>query len=148
MSRMDDVMVALKHLVRSVRHVVSYTAAFALWVIHNPGGLRSRTGRILIWGKIRRSAIVCVPGLGARLQRKHGLAGHCAQCGASCNLLMRCPQWDPATHLCRIYESRPPVCRQFPMTPADLRDVELSTKGGHCAHRFENGEQPIRIDRP
>ena len=138
-------MVAFKHLVRSVRHVVSYTAVFTLWVIRAPDGLRSRTGRRLVWGKIRRSAIVCVPGLGARLQRKHGLAGHCHQCGASCNLLMRCPQWDPGTRLCRIYESRPPVCRLFPMTPADLRDVELA--GQHCGHHFDNGEKPIRFDR-
>jgi len=140
-------MVALKRVVRSVVHVVSYTAVFTLWVIRSPDGLRSRTGRLLVWGKIRRSAIVCVPGLGARLRRKHGLSGECAQCGASCNLLMRCPQWDPATHLCRIYESRPPVCRLFPITPADLRDVELSTGGAPCGHRFERDERPIRIER-
>ena len=145
---MDDVIAALKRQARCLFHILGYTGAFALFVVRDPGGLRSRTGRVLIWGKIRRSAIVCVPGLGARLQRKHGLAGGCAQCGASCNLLMRCPQWDPDTRLCRIYESRPPVCRLFPMTPADLRDVELATEGGRCGHHFEQGEQPIRFDRP
>ncbi len=144
---MNEVIAALRRQATCLAHILGYTARFTLWVIRSPDGLRSRTGRILILGKIRRSAIVCVPGLAARLQRKHGLAGHCAQCGASCNLLMRCPQWDPGTHLCRIYESRPPVCRHFPMTPADLRDVELSTDGGHCGHHFENGEKPIRFDR-
>jgi hypothetical protein len=38
------------------------------------------------------------------------------------------------------------VCRLFPMTPADLRDVELSTEAGRCGHHFENGERPIHLD--
>lgn len=136
---------ALPRRLRSLAHILDYTIRFTAWVIRDPAGLRSRTGRLLTWGKLRRSAIVCVPGLGERLRRRHGLAGQCTQCGASCNLLMRCPQWDADTRLCRIYESRPPVCRLFPMTPADLRDVELS--GAQCGHRFDADAQPVRIHR-
>jgi Putative zinc- or iron-chelating domain len=138
-------MLALSRRARSLVHILDYTIRFTVWAVHAPQGLRSRTGRILTWGKIRRSAIVCVPGLGARLQRRHGLAGGCTQCGASCNLLMRCPRWDPGTRLCRIYDSRPPVCRLFPMTPADLRDVALS--GAQCGHRFDADVRPVRVYR-
>ena len=50
-------MLALQRMFRSVRHVVSYTAVFSLWVIRDPKGLRSHNGRVLVWGKIRRSAL-------------------------------------------------------------------------------------------
>jgi len=145
MSWSNDLIAEIKLQARCLLHILGYTGMFAVWVIRDPNGLRSRSGRTLIWGKIRRSAIVCVPGLAARLQRKHGLAGQCAQCGASCRLMMPCPQWDPGTHLCRIYESRPPVCRYFPMTPADLRDVELSAQGVHCGHHFESVKKSIPV---
>lgn len=140
-------LVAARHQVRSLMHILDYTFRFFLWAIRHDAGLCSKTGRSLILGKIRRSVIVCVPGLGPWLRRKHGLVGECSRCGASCNLLMRCPQWGPATGMCRIYESRPPVCRLFPITPADLRDVELSMGDGHCSHRFESMDKPIRIHR-
>lgn len=138
---------SLKLRARCVLHIVGYTVVFTLWVIRDPRGLRSRVGRTLIWGKVRRSMIVCVPGLTARLERKCGLAGRCAQCGASCNILMASPRWDPRTRPCLIYEGRPPVCRYFPMTPADLKDVELATNGARCGHHFWNGDKPIRLDR-
>jgi Putative zinc- or iron-chelating domain len=131
----------IKRRAQCLLHILRYTVMFTLWAVRDPNGLRTRTGRVLIWGKLRRSAIVCVPGLGARLRRTHGLGGHCNHCGASCNILMPCPQLNPLTHLCRIYESRPPVCRLFPMTPADLRDVELSTNGSRCGHHFGSTEK-------
>lgn len=139
-------LVALRQQVRSLVHILDYTVRFSLWAMRDPAGLRSKKGRTLTVGKIRRSLIVCVPGLGEWLRRRHGLTGSCAGCGASCNLLIRCPQWDPPTRKCRIYESRPPVCRLFPITPADLREVELS--GHECGHRFEPTEKPVRIQRP
>src|ERR1017187_2082890 len=62
-------------------------------------GMLNRVGRILIRGKGRP--------LGAHF----GLQGGCNSCGASCNLLFRCPHWDTDSLLCTVYESRPLVCR-------------------------------------
>ena len=102
-----------------------------------PVGDRRRSGgrscgrpeRTIIWGKIRRTMIGCVPGLALHLKRKHGLTGGCTSCGASCNLLFRCPHWDEESRLCSIYEDRPIVCRLFPITPSDLRDRDLAAGG-------------------
>jgi Fe-S-cluster containining protein len=76
------------------------------------------------------------PGLASHLKRKHGLTGGCASCGASCNLLFKCPHWDEASRLCSIYEDRPIACRMFPITPADLRDRDLAASGTKCGYSF------------
>lgn len=133
-------------LLRSLWNTLAYSFTCALWVLRNAGCLRTRTGWLLIWGKLRRGMIVSVPGLAERLKRKHGLRGGCNRCGASCNLLMPCPQWDASTRLCRIYEDRPAVCRQFPITPTDLRDLALSSDTA-CGHSFLGAEKPIDLHR-
>ena len=100
------------------------------------GGIWSRTGRILLLGKLRRLVICLVPGLPAALRRRYELSGGCVRCGTSCNLLIQCPHWVETTGLCGIYEDRPEVCRQFPITPADMRDLELARSASLCGYRF------------
>jgi hypothetical protein len=77
-------------------------------------GMLNREGRILIRGKFRRLLICSVPPLARHLGAHFGLQGGCNSCGASCNLLFRCPHWDTDSRLCTVYESRTLVCRMFP----------------------------------
>ena len=44
------------------------------------------------------------PGLASHLKRKHDLTGGCTSCGASCNLLFKCPHWTEGSRRCSIYE--------------------------------------------
>jgi hypothetical protein len=99
-------------------------------------GVRSRAGRLLLLGKLRRVLICLVPGLPEALRRRHRIAGGCARCGTSCNLLIRCPHWDTQSGLCTIYDDRPDVCRFFPITPADMRDLALMERGTKCGYAF------------
>jgi hypothetical protein len=57
-------------------------------------GMLAREGRVLIRGKFRRLLIYSVPALARHLGAHYGLQGGCNNCGASCNLLFRCPYWD------------------------------------------------------
>src|ERR1017187_354888 len=73
----------------------------------------------------------------ARHLRAHfGLQGGCNSCGEIVNLLFRCPHWDTDSRLCTVYESRPLVCRMFPITPTDLRDRDLSLRHTVCGFQF------------
>ncbi len=107
-------------------------------------GALSRAGRILIRGKFRRLLICSVPPLARRLRAHYGLEGTCNSCGASCNLLFRCPYWDADSRLCTIYESRPRVCRTFPITPADLRDRDLVLSHTGCGFQFAAARKASR----
>jgi len=103
-------------------------------------GLASHDGRVLIWGKARRIALSTFPPLARAMQKHYGLKGGCANCGTSCQLLFKCPHWDNRSRLCSVYEDRPNICRLFPITPADIRDRDLTAKkvtpacGFHFAH--------------
>lgn len=124
----------------NVRQLSRVTPAFVAAVFSRRGVL-SKQGRILIRGKIRRLLICSVPPLARYLHARYKLEGGCNGCGASCNLLFRCPHWDTDSHLCTIYESRPRVCRMFPITPADLRDRDLALRHTACGYRFASGKQ-------
>jgi putative zinc- or iron-chelating protein len=104
-------------------------------------GMLSRQGRILIRGKFRRLLICSVPLLARYLRTHYRLEGGCNNCGASCNLLFRCPHWDTDSRLCTVYESRPRVCRMFPITPSDLRDRNLALRHTVCGFQFAAGKQ-------
>lgn len=99
-------------------------------------GLYTPEGRQLIRGKIRRSFLSLVPPLSRALQRHYGLTGGCVSCGASCNLMFQCPQWNTTTRLCSIYEDRPSVCKLFPITPKDISDRNIVLKDKPCGFAF------------
>ena len=107
-------------------------------------GMLTREGRILIRGKFRRLLICSMPPLARHLRAHYGLQGGCNSCGASCNLLFRCPHWDTDSHLCTVYESRPLVCRMFPITPTDLRDRDLVLRHTVCAFHFAAEKKDTR----
>jgi Putative zinc- or iron-chelating domain len=123
-------------VLRRTRNALVYAHAMISALVARPDVLFQKSGRTILWGKIRRALICLIPGLAVQLKRKHGLAGGCVSCGTSCNLLFRCPHWDPASHLCSIYDDRPMTCRQFPMTPADLVDRDLASGTMGCGYRF------------
>ncbi len=122
--------------VRKIRYSVRYLRAFTAAIVADPGSVWRKTERTIIWGKIRRTIIGCIPGLALRLKRKHGLTGGCISCGTSCNLLFQCPHWDAKSRLCSIYEDRPITCRLFPITPSDIADRNLASNGSACGYRF------------
>ena len=105
-------------------------------VLFSREGLGCAIGRTLIWGKFRRFVLTAFPPVARRLSAHYHLSGGCENCGASCNLLFRCPHWDEHSHLCTVYEDRPNVCRFFPVTPADLRDRNQARKDEPCGFMF------------
>jgi Putative zinc- or iron-chelating domain len=112
-------------------------------------GMLTREGRILIRGKFRRLLICAVPPLARHLRAHYGLQGGCCSCGASCNLLFRCPHWNTDSRLCTVYESRPRVCRMFPITPTDLRDRDLVLRHTVCGFHFaaeKKDTRPVSAD--
>jgi hypothetical protein len=129
---------------RRISYIAHYLALFLIAIVAKRSGVWSSTGRRIIWGKLRRTAICTVPGLGERLQRRHGLEGRCNSCGASCNLIMQCPHWDDRSKLCKIYEDRPLTCRLFPITPADLEDLKLGTPDKKCGYFFKENPEGLR----
>jgi Fe-S-cluster containining protein len=130
---------------RRIRYAARYLRAFLSAVVIEREAVLLRTGRTIIRGKVRRAIIGCIPGLALHLKRTHGLTGGCTSCGASCNLLFRCPHWDEESRLCSIYEDRPIACRLFPITPSDLRDRDLAASGTTCGYAF--GRKDSRRDR-
>jgi len=131
---------------RRTRNAARYAVAFIRVLLGDPGVLWRAPERTIVWGKLRRAILGSVPGLAPHLKRKHGLTGGCISCGASCNLLFRCPHWDTESRLCSIYEDRPVTCRLFPITPADVGDRDLASKGKPCGYSFVP-EASLR-DRP
>jgi hypothetical protein len=121
---------------RRIGHLARYLRAFMWALVADPRAILRKTERAIIWGKIRRAIICCVPGLPLHLQQKHRLTGGCISCGASCNLLFKCPHWSEGTRLCSIYDDRPMTCRAFPITPSDIRDRDLASKSFSCGYAF------------
>ena len=135
---------SLSRVLRQIWHVGERAVPFLL-AIFSQKGLPSRNGRVLIRGKFRRIFLTSIPPLARYLQRYHGLQGGCQSCGASCNLLNRCPHWDPHSRLCTVYELRPNTCRLFPITPADLRDRDLALAGQSCGFQFAQVWEPTPL---
>jgi hypothetical protein len=129
---------------RRIRNALVYARAMVRALVVNPRVLWHAGQRAILWGKIRRALICLIPGLALHLKQKYGLAGGCVSCGTSCNLLFRCPHWNPSSHLCSIYDDRPMTCRQFPVTPADLRDRSLASGTTDCGYRFVRNDSGTR----
>jgi hypothetical protein len=123
--------------VRRFWHLIERTIPF-FKVAFSAEGLASASGRQLIWGKARRVFYSSMPPLARALQKRYGMTGGCQSCGASCQLLFKCPHWDHKSHLCSVYEDRPNICRLFPITPADIadRDLVLKAKPATCGFEF------------
>ncbi len=126
----------MSRLLRKFRHVIERTIPFVR-VCLGPDGLIAHEGRLHIWGKFRRLVQSAIPGYPQYLRRKHGITGGCTSCGASCNLMFRCPHWDSNTRLCTVYEDRPKICKTFPMTPADIRDRNMVLKNVPCGFQVK-----------
>lgn len=122
--------------IRRMWHVIQRVPPFFSAVFSLEGAL-SHEGRLLIWGKVRRVFLSCVPPLARHLQTKYGMDGGCVSCGSSCKILFQCPHWDDQSNLCSVYEDRPSICRLFPITPADIRDRNIvSGQVGGCGFSF------------
>ena len=119
----------------NVRQLSRVTPPF-IAAVFSRKGILSKEGRTLIRGKFRRLLICSVPLLPRYLRAHYKLEGGCNSCGASCNLLFRCPHWDRDSRLCTVYDSRPRVCRMFPITPSDLRDRDLARRHSVCGYQF------------
>lgn len=116
-------------------HVIERSLPFFRAAFFSRKGIISHDGRLLVWGKLRRFVLSQFPGYAMKLREKYGITGGCTSCGASCNLLFRCPHWDATTHLCTVYEDRPNICKVFPITPADLRDRDIVLKTQPCGFK-------------
>lgn len=58
---------------------------------------------------------------------EEGRTGSCNGCGDCCKLPVRCPFLktdDEGNNTCGIYSIRPPNCRKFPRSPAQLKTVK------------------------
>lgn len=132
-------------LVRSW-HLAERAPAF-LKVVFSRKGLGCVDGWILLWGKLRRFTISLFPPLVRYFHRRYGLSGGCIGCGASCKMLVQCAHWDDKTHLCKVYEDRPKICRTFPITPADIRDRNLAMKDKPCGFTFVDRNAPPKVSR-
>ena len=131
----------MNRLKRSVNYLFKYFFLF-LKTTFSKDGLFSKTGRMLIVGKFRRILICSIPGLAKSLQKKYQLSGGCQGCGVSCKLLFTCPALDLETNRCNTYEMRSSICKMFPITPADLREVELiRPKNTACGYTFAIDEE-------
>jgi Fe-S-cluster containining protein len=67
---------------------------------------------------------------------EEGRAGKCNGCGACCELPVRCfflKTDSKGNNTCSIYRFRPPNCRKFPRSPAQLEEVAET-----CSFSFEN----------
>lgn len=128
-------LLGLRRQLLQVWHVLERSPRFFA-VTFSREGLGCARGRTLIWGKFRRFVLTAFPPLARHLRAHYHLSGDCENCGASCNLLFRCPHWDEHSHLCTVYEDRPNVCSFFPVTPTDLRDRDLVRKDALCGFAF------------
>lgn len=123
-----------------MRHLLERTPPFLMAIVSSRG-IISADGRQLLFGKMRRYTLSFFPSVALYFQKKYGLSGGCVSCGASCNLMFRCPHWDEKTHLCTVYEDRPNICRVFPITPGDIRDRDLILKDKRCGFDFKAGQE-------
>jgi hypothetical protein len=97
---------------------------------------------ILGWGKLRRLYLVTLrPGYVERSLARR--VGQCDRTGACCRLMFTCPLLDQRTApvRCSIHDTKPPVCRIFPIDERDLRDRDLVMPDRPCGFSFVPAER-------
>ena len=99
---------------------------------------------VLAWGKVRRLLLTNI----FRRRAAGDLArrrGACTNCGACCQLLLRCPAFKPTPTggWCTIYNDRPGVCAVFPINEKDLRDRDIIMPGRSCGFYFVKNENGL-----
>ena len=89
------------------------------------------------WGKIRRFYLAHFrPGyVRENLARRRG---QCDRSGACCHLMFTCPLLDRRSEPvgCSIHETKPTVCRIFPIDERDLRDRDILSPDTPCGYSF------------
>jgi hypothetical protein len=89
--------------------------------------LKRENCRIFMWdGWIRRRVVWYLQKKKVtKWQAKR--SGECLRCGKCCG---QCPALDTEKKVCRIYGIRPAICKAFPLTPDDLKNLK-------CGFRFK-----------
>ena len=101
----------------------------------NSGFERARFRLRQLTGKFRRYyySSIATSGIAARLALREG---DCNRCGACCKILFRCPflaEPHPGEYSCRIYGHHFGQCKLYPLTPADLKEID-----GECSFTFKD----------
>jgi len=84
--------------------------------------------------KIRRHLNVLLRRKHLEKKHRHTRNGDCKRCGNCCKIWFRCPfliETDEGA-ACKIYSSRPMVCRVFPLMKRDLEEVRF-----RCGFKFD-----------
>lgn len=136
----DSTFLARFRVIRQFVHLIERTPPF-LAAVFSSRGIWHPEGRQLLRGKMRRVLLSVFPAVAKNMQKRYGLTGSCSGCGASCNLLFRCPHWDSQSHLCTVYEDRPNICRTFPITPGDIKDRNISNRNEPCGFTFVKNDK-------
>jgi len=99
------------------------------------------TFSILVWGKLRRTYLCFVRKDYVRQGHAHR-HGECRRCGRCCLMLYRCPFYhlEDGLPACRIHETKPRVCRIFPIDERDLRDRDTVANNIPCGYFFNECE--------
>jgi len=94
------------------------------------------------WGKVRRFYLAHFrPGfVRESLARRRG---QCDRTGACCHLMFTCPLLDRRSDPvgCSIHESKPTVCRLFPIDERDLFDRDILSPDVPCGYTFVPRDQ-------
>ena len=98
---------------------------------------------ILVWGKLRRTYLCFVRKDYVRQGHAHR-HGECRRCGRCCFMLFSCPYYhlEDGLPACRIYETRPRICRIFPIDERDLRERDLVANNIPCGYFFNEYKTP------
>ena len=104
--------------------------------------LTTRERMTLGWGKVRRLYLAHFrPGyVRESLARRRG---QCDRSGACCHLMFTCPLLDRRSDPvgCSIHETKPTVCRLFPIDERDLRDRDILSPDAPCGFSFVSRDQ-------
>ncbi len=101
------------------------------------------------WGKMRRLYLAHLRPAYVRESLARRI-GQCDRSGACCRLMFTCPLLDQRSNpvRCSIHESKPSVCRLFPIDERDLRDRDILSPDVPCGFSFVPKDVAPRASRP